>query len=135
MNRSQRGSALLMVLMMLALGTLLLRGLGLHQRLRQPVLALEIQRIQASSRVHSALSWGLGQRWAPTPQWQCRNAPDQGRVCLRAMNNDEGLLMAMDGAVTLRYWQWVTLSGGLLRARARGWSDFCPLAGGECEAP
>jgi Tfp pilus assembly protein PilX len=134
-GRRQRGSSLLMVLMTLALGTLLLRGLGLHYRLRQPILALEIQRIQMSSRAHSALAWGMRQTWAPTPAWQCREAPDQGRACLRTTAGDEGVLMGQDGTGTMRYWQWVTTTAGLIRAQPRGWSDFCPLADGECEQP
>ncbi|NUU67191.1 DUF2509 family protein [Enterobacteriaceae bacterium BIT-l23] len=134
-GRRQRGSALLMVLMTLALGTLLLRGLGLHHRLRQPILALEIQRIQMSSRAHSALAWGMRQTWVPTPTWQCREAPDQGRACLRATANDEGVLMGLDSTETMRYWQWVTITEERIRAQPRGWSDFCPLADGGCELP
>ncbi|MTD37140.1 DUF2509 family protein [Erwinia sp. CPCC 100877] len=133
--RYQRGSALLMVLMMLALGTLLLRGLGLHYGLHQPVLALEIQRIQASSEAHSALAWGLRQTWAPTPSWQCREAPEWGSACLRVVKGDEAVLMGRDRTGMMRYWQWVTIAAGQVQAQPRGWCDFCPLAEGECEVP
>ncbi len=133
--RRQRGSALLMVLMTLALGTLLLRGLGLHYGLRRPGLALEIQRIQASSGAHSALAWGLRQIWTPVPAWQCREAPEQGSACLRAIKDDEAVLMGRDRTGMMRYWQWVSVAAGQIRAQPRGWCDFCPLAEEECETP
>ena len=58
MNRQRGASSLLMVLLLLALGSMLLQGLNQQQRSLLAQTAGETQAIRETAGAHSALQWG-----------------------------------------------------------------------------
>jgi type II secretory pathway component PulK len=80
-NRQRGLSSLLMVLLLLALGTLLLQGLNQQQRSLLAQTASETQALRDAADAHSALQWGKGLVWplqerlAASRTWRSAGAP------------------------------------------------------------
>ncbi|WP_132730514.1 DUF2509 family protein [Raoultella sp. BIGb0138] len=135
MSRQRGFSSLLMVLLLLALGSILLQGLNQQQRSLLAQTASETQAIRLTAEVHSALQWGKEQEWPIHAEIACRPAgTDGGRVCLRILTDASVLLIAGSGGLLL--WQSGRVTEGVVRFSPHGWSDFCPLAEARlCQMP
>ncbi|MDF7681640.1 DUF2509 family protein [Enterobacteriaceae bacterium ESL0689] len=126
MNHQHGFSSLLMVLLLLALGSILLQGSDQRQRSLMAQTANEVQAIRDTARVHSALQWGKRQPWQLQPALACQYVPEKAwRVCLRIFNDVSVLLIARSGSVLL--WQSGQIIKGKVLFSPHGWSDFCPL--------
>lgn len=126
MNHQRGFSSLLMVLLLLALGSLLLQGLNQRQRSLVTQTAGEIEAIRETVSAHSALQWGKQQSWSPRQAIACQHAVKEGwRVCLRIFSKTSVLLIASGGSILV--WQSGQLVKGQVRFSPHGWSDFCPL--------
>lgn len=126
MNRQRWATSLLLVLMLLVMGSLMLKGMNRLYQSRLAQVTLEVQALNATVEAESLLQWGRSQPWAVTPLPQCRQAKaGGGRVCLRGVTPDRVLLIAGQGA----FLRW--LSGRIEQQNVlfneHGWSDFCPL--------
>lgn len=118
-------SALFLVLLILALGSLLIQGLNLqHQNLLSQT-RLETTAIRASANAESLLQWGKSVSWQVSDQPQCRESRDYpGRVCLRHWPDGTALMIAVSGEQTR--WQSGRKSASGVTFDSNGWSDFCP---------
>lgn len=117
---------MLMVLLLLALGSLLLQGLNQQQRALLAQTAGETQAIRETARAHSALQWGKGLAWLIQDASACQHADAEGwHACLRIFDDASVLLIASGGGVLL--WQSGGIEEGMVRFSPHGWSDFCPL--------
>ncbi|CAM3160086.1 hypothetical protein SB6411_03606 [Klebsiella spallanzanii] len=126
MNRQRGLSSLLMVLLLLALGSLLLQGLNQQQRSLFAQTASETQALRDTAGAHSALQWGKGLSWPPEDAVSCQQDESLGwRACLRLFSDDSVLLIG--GSGTMQLWQSGTVEQNSLRFSPHGWSDFCPL--------
>lgn len=126
MNRQCGLSSLLMVLLLLALGSLLLQGLNQQQRSLQAQTAGETRALRDTAGAHSALQWGKTQAWSAQDAQACRRSGVDGwRVCLRIFSDASALLIAASGRVLL--WHSGQVEQGSVRFSPHGWSDFCPL--------
>ena len=126
MNRQRGLSSLLMVLLLLALGSLLLQGLNQQQRSLLAQTASETQALRDTAGAHSALQWGKGLSW---PLWEvvsCQQEVALGwRACLRIFSDASVLLIGGSGDMLL--WQTGAVEQNRVRFSPHGWSDFCPL--------
>lgn len=134
MNREHEkgGTSLLMVLMLLAVGSLMLRGLSQQLSVQGFEVAAEIQFIKNQAAARSALAWGERQRWQSQEEWQCLNEQQHAwHACLHQTEKGEALLAASGSvagdALPITLWRWGVMQGGKLVASAHGWLDFCPL--------
>ena len=117
MNRQRGLSSLLMVLLLLALGSLLLQGLNQQQSSLLAQTASETQALRDAAGAHSALQWGKGLAWSLQETVSCQqNAALGWRACLRIFS-DAGMLL----------WQSGAIEQSRVRFSPHGWSDFCPL--------
>lgn len=125
MNRQRGMSSLLLVLLILALGSLTLQGVSsLHQSQLSQV-TLEVAALKESASAESLLEWGRLSSWRTDTPAQCQqNAAFAGRVCLRLFSDGSLLLLANSGEQTR--WQTGALSDGVIQFHRNGWSDFCP---------
>lgn len=136
--RQQRGSILVVVMLVMMIGMLMLGGLQrqLDLQLQQ---GIEEQRFwQAFNQGLSSLSWGFSLRWSVTDEWQCQTLPSaQLRACLRIDHDDRSGLLRGEGQVDgelqpLTFYHRVmidvTTAEGYIRPIMGGWSDFCPDA-------
>ena len=88
MNRQRGLSSLLMVLLLLALGTLLLQGLHQQQRSLLAQTASETRALGDAADAHSALQWGKGLVWPLQETVSCQqNAALGWRACLRVFSD------------------------------------------------
>jgi type II secretory pathway component PulK len=125
-NRQRGVSSLLMVLLLLALGSLLLQGMNQQQRSLLAQVSAETQAIRETAAAHSALQWGKGLHWPLQDAAACQQDSSQRwRVCLRRFSDASALLIASSGAVQV--WQSGWFEQDVLRFSPHGWSDFCPL--------
>ncbi|MBZ7831403.1 DUF2509 family protein [Raoultella planticola] len=126
MNRQRGASSLLMVLLLLALGSMLLQGLNQQQRSLLAQTAGETQAIRETAGAHSALQWGKTLAWTVHDANACRDSAAGGwRACLRIFDDASALLIASGGRILL--WQSGRVEEGVVRFSPHGWSDFCPL--------
>ncbi|WEF29007.1 DUF2509 family protein [Klebsiella aerogenes] len=126
MNRQRGVSSLLMVLLLLALGSLLLQGMNQQQRSLLAQVSAETQAIRETAAAHSALQWGKGLHWPLQDAAVCQQDSSQRwRACLRRFNDASALLIASSG--TVQVWQSGRIEQGVLLFSPHGWSDFCPL--------
>ena len=108
MNRQRGLSSLLMVLLLLALGTLLLQGLHQQQR--------------------SALQWGKTLTWPLQEAVSCQQkAALDWRACLRIFSDASVLLIGSSGGGRMLLWQSGAVEQNRVHFSPHGWSDFCPL--------
>lgn len=135
MNRQRGMSSLLLVLLVLALGSLILQGMSAQQQSQLSQMTLEKTALQESAEADTLLEWGRFYRWPQGPQVQCQQpAGSTGRVCLRLFADDTVLLMATRGQQNR--WQTGTLSEGKYLFDPNGWSDFCPRKEAtQCQTP
>ncbi|WP_312741749.1 DUF2509 family protein [Cedecea neteri] len=141
-GKQEKGStSLLMVLMLLAVGSLMLSGLSRQLSAQRFEVAAEIQFIKNQTAARSALAWGEKQRWQPQRTWQCQfESLNQWHTCLYLTDKGEALLAA-SGSVAgpmlpFTLWRWGVLQGNKLVASAQGWLDFCPLLDDDlCKLP
>lgn len=140
-KREKGGTSLLMVLMLLAVGSLILSGLSQQLSAQRFEVAAEIQFIKNHTAARSALAWGEKQSWQPQRTWQCRlEARNNWQACLYQTDKGEALLAAFGtipgNEVPFTLWRWGVLQGGELVASAQGWLDFCPLLDDDlCKLP
>lgn len=126
MNRQRGLSSLLMVLLLLALGSLLLQGLNQQQRSLLAQTASETQALRDSAGAHSALQWGKGLSWPLQDAANCQQNGEFGwRACMRIFSDASVLLIG--GSGTMLLWQSGVVEQNRLRFSPHGWSDFCPL--------
>ncbi len=126
MNRQRGFSSLLMVLLLLALGSLLLQGLNQQQRSLLAQTASETRALRDAAGAHSALQWGKALSWPLQEALSCQqNAALGWRACLRIFSDDSVLLSGGSGDMLL--WQSGAIEQNRLRFSPHGWSDFCPL--------
>ncbi|MEX0498507.1 DUF2509 family protein [Raoultella terrigena] len=126
MNRQRGLSSLLMVLLLLALGSLLLQGLNQQQRSLLAQTAGETRALRETAGAHSALQWGKTLTWSAQEAQTCRRSGAEGwYVCLRVFSDASALLIAASGRVLL--WHSGRVEQGSVRFSPHGWSDFCPL--------
>ena len=135
MKRQRGFASLLMVLLLLALGSLLLQGLNQQQRALLAQTASETRAIRDSAGAHSALQWGKMQPWLAHEALACRQSGAEGwRACLRIFHDGMVLLIAASGSIQV--WQSGRVERGRVRFSPRGWSDFCPLKDeSQCRMP
>ncbi len=141
-GKQEKGSiSLLMVLMLLAVGSLMLGGLSRQLSAQRFEVAAEIQFIKNQTAARSALAWGEKQSWQPQRTWQCQfESRHQWHACLHLSDKGEALLAA-SGSVAgpmlpFTLWRWGVLQGNKLVASAQGWLDFCPLLDDDlCKLP
>lgn len=126
----QAGSALLMVIVLLALSAALL---GATRRQLDQSLSRtgdEQRYLQQTSQAMSALAWGSQQAWSGRAGWQCQLERAAGwRSCLYQAGNSPALLRGESGTASVALYQWVTWNRGSGRVAAvpHGWLDYCPL--------
>lgn len=126
MNRQRGLSSLLMVLLLLALGSLLLQGLNQQQRSLLAQTASETQALRDGAGAHSALQWGKGLSWPLREAVSCQQEVALGwRACLRIFSDASVLLIGGSGDMLL--WQTGAVEQNRVRFSPHGWSDFCPL--------
>ncbi len=127
----QRGmSSLLMVLLLLTLGSLLLEGLNLQQRVLLAQTASETQAIRDTAIAHSALQWGKQQVWSAQVALACREQAPQGwRACLRIFGDGSLVLSSASGEVQV--WQSGEVRGGQVRFFRPRLERFLPAQRGE----
>lgn len=126
MNRQRGLSSLLMVLLLLALGSLLLQGLNQQQRSLLAQTASETQALRDTAGAHSALQWGKGLSWPLQDAVNCQQNGEFGwRACMRIFSDASVLLIG--GSGTMLLWQSGAVEQNRLRFSPHGWSDFCPL--------
>lgn len=135
---NQRGlSALTMVLLLLAFGVFMLRGL--HQQLNNNLhnVASEALAIRQFSAALSAQAWGMHRRWTPAADWQCQQDNQRRwRACLRQDTLNQrtnGIVLAAqalpeDTQQPITVWRYGQQAGDKLQFLPHSWSDFCPLA-------
>jgi len=132
MNRQRGMSSLLMVLLILALGSLTLQGMSRQQQARLSEAGLELMALKESASAESLLEWGRVYSWSSGPAVQC--LPNKESLCLRAFSDGSALLMASSGQQS----RWQTgewLEDGL-HFHDNGWRDFCPRKEvTECQLP
>ena len=109
MNRQRGLSSLLMVLLLLALGTLLLQGLHQQQRSLLAQTASETRALGDAADAHSALQWGKGLVWPLQETVSCQ----------------QNAAFGWRGGILL--WQSGAIEQNRVRFSPHGWSDFCPL--------
>ncbi|WPU23840.1 YgdB family protein [Cedecea neteri] len=141
-GKQEKGSSsLLMVLMLLAVGSLMLSGLSRQLGAQRFEVAAEIQFIKNQTGARSALAWGEKQSWRLQKAWQCQTEPrNHWQACLRLTDKGEALLAASGvisgGTLPITLWRWGVLQKGRLVASEQGWLDFCPLLNEElCTLP
>lgn len=126
MNRQRGATSLLVVLMLLVMGSLMLKGMNRLYQSRLAQVTLEVQALNATAETESLLQWGKSQTWAVTTLPLCRQAvAGGGRVCLRGLTSDRVLLIAGQGTF-LRWLSGRTEQQNVI-FNEHGWSDFCPL--------
>lgn len=126
MNRQRGLSSLLMVLLLLALGSLLLQGLNQQQRSLMAQTSSETQALRDAADAHSALQWGKGLSWPQQEAVSCQQDAAHGwRACLRIFSDASVLLIGGGGRMLL--WQSGEVEQNRVRFSPHGWSDFCPL--------
>lgn len=135
MNRQRGVSSLLMVLLLLALGSLTLQGLSRQHQAQLSLVGLEVKALRDGANADSLLEWGRMQSWDGLAPEQCRQAAAlPGRLCLRLFSDDAALLIAGSGE-QLRWWSG-NVENGRAHFDAHGWSDFCPLREeAQCQLP
>jgi hypothetical protein len=127
----QAGSALLMVIILLALSAALL---GATRRQLDRSLSRtgdERHYLHQTSQALSALAWGSQQAWPASAGWQCRQERAAGwRSCLYQAESSPALLRGGSGTATVALYQWVRWNreSGRVVAVPHGWLDYCPLA-------
>lgn len=141
-GKQEKGStSLVMVLMLLAVGSLMLSGLSRQLSAQRLEVAAEIQFIKNQTAARSALAWGEKQSWQAQKAWQCQTEPrNHWHACLHLTDKGEALLAASGaisaGALPFILWRWGVLQGSKLVASSQGWLDFCPLLDDElCQLP
>ncbi|MDW8845647.1 DUF2509 family protein [Erwinia sp. MMLR14_017] len=126
----QTGSALFMVIVLLALSAALL---GATRRQLDQSLSRtgdEQQYLYQTSQAFSALAWGSQQTWSGSAGWQCRQERAAGwRSCLYQAESSPALLRGESGTASIALYQWVTWKreSGRVVAVPHGWLDYCPL--------
>lgn len=126
----QAGSALLMVIVMLALSAALLDAT--RRQLDQSISRTGDERhyLHQTSQALSALAWGSQQAWPGSAGWQCRQERTAGwRSCLYEAESPPALLRGDSGTASVALYQWVTRNreSSRLAAVPHGWLDYCPL--------
>ena len=128
MNRQRGLSSLLMVLLLLALGSLLLQGLNQQQSSLLAQTASETQALRDAAGAHSALQWGKGLAWSLQETVRCQqNAALGWRACLRIFSDASVLLIGGSDGGGMLLWQSGAIEQSRVRFSPHGWSDFCPL--------
>jgi hypothetical protein len=127
-NRQRGLSSLLMVLLLLALGSLLLQGLNQQQRSLFAQTVSETQALRDTAGAHSALQWGKGLSWPQQEAVSCQQNIALGwRACLRIFSDASVLLIGGSGDGRMLLWQSGVVKQNRVRFSPHGWSDFCPL--------
>lgn len=125
MNRQQGVSSLLMVLLLLALGSMMLQGLSRQHQMQLTLARLEVKALRDGVSADSLLEWGRMQAWDGQAPEQCRQVTGlPGELCLRLFSDNAALLIARSGEQQL-WWSGSVQRGGV-HFDAHGWSDFCP---------
>ncbi|WP_058913735.1 DUF2509 family protein [Entomohabitans teleogrylli] len=129
----------MMPVLLLMIGTLMLKGVDSQMAARRYTLVGEQSALRGELRGLSALAWGTRLPWAPEAQWRCREQPvHHWRACLRLLDNNRLLLAAHDASGTeapLIFWRLGELRGAKVIFTPRGWADFCPLSDERCRLP
>lgn len=126
----QAGSALFMVIVVLALSAALL---GATRRELDQSLSRtgdEQRYLHQTSQATSALAWGSQQVWSDRTGWQCRQERAAGwRSCLYGAEGSPALLRGDSGTASVALYQWMFWSraSGRVAAMPHGWLDYCPL--------
>ncbi|ATF91197.1 Protein of uncharacterised function (DUF2509) [Cedecea neteri] len=140
-NLEKGSTSLLMVLMLLAVGSLMLSGLSRQLSAQSLEVAAEIQFIKNQTVARSALAWGEKQSWQALKAWQCQIEPrNHWQACLHLTDKGEALLAASgsisESALPFTLWRWGLLQGNRLVVSEQGWLDFCPLLDDDlCKLP
>lgn len=128
MNRQRGLSSLLMVLLLLALGTLLLQGLHQQQRSLLAQTASETRALRDAADAHSALQWGKTLTWPLQEAVSCQQkAALDWRACLRIFSDASVLLIGSSGGGRMLLWQSGAVEQNRVHFSPHGWSGFCPL--------
>ena len=135
MNRQSGMSSLLLVMLILALGSLTLQGMSAQQQSRLTQTSIEVTALKESASSETLLAWGRVSDWPTEPAVECRQlAGTPGSVCLRHFSDETVVLIASSGLQ--RRWQTGTFLAGVAHFDANGWSDFCPRKEAvQCDIP
>ncbi|WP_192458062.1 YgdB family protein [Musicola keenii] len=138
----QRGSTVLMAMLMLVIGMLILSGLQRQLEAQMLQDRDEQRALEDFNLASSALKWGLTLEWRIDDDgWQCQSAGvDALRACLRLNAGGRiGLLrgerlaagVARPAAFYYRVVPALINDRPIIQPIAGGWLDVCPVAGAQ----